>query len=83
MAGLQFAKDLVLQEFILEGDSLFVYRALAGLSPPSAVVALLVYGILDSCHEVRNLRFSHMLHKENKHTHLLTEHALGIIDFLV
>ena len=83
MAGLQFAKDLVLPEFILEGDSLFVYRALAGLSPPSAVVALLVYGILDYCHEVHNVRFSCMQRKRNKPTHLLTEHTLGIIDFLV
>ena len=34
-------------------------------------------------HEVRNVRFSHMLRKGNKPTHLLIEHALGIIDFLV
>ena len=81
MAGLQFAKDLVLQEFILEGDSLFVYRALAGLSPPSAMVALVVYGILDSCPEVHNVRFSHMQHKGNKHAHLLAKHALVSIDF--
>ena len=32
-------------------------------------------------HEVRNVRFSHMLRKGNKPTHLLIEHALGIIDF--
>ena len=47
--GLQFAKDVGLQEFILERDSLNVYCALAGLSPSPAVVAPIVYGILDSC----------------------------------
>ena len=31
--SLQFAKDMGLQEFILEGDSLNVFRALVGLSP--------------------------------------------------
>ena len=77
----QFAKDLGLQEFILEGGSLFVYCALAGLSHPSTMVALFVYGILDSCHEVRNVRFSHVQRKENKSAHLLAKHALVSIDF--
>ena len=70
-----------LQEFILEGDSLLVYCALAGLSPPSAMVALVVYGILDSCHEIRNVRFSHVQRKGNKPAHLLAKHALVIVDF--
>ena len=37
--GLQFAKDVGLQEFILEGDSLNVYLALVGLSPLLVLVA--------------------------------------------
>ena len=81
MSDTQFAKDLGLQEFILEGDSLFVYCALAGLSHPSTMVALFGYGILDSCHEVRNVRFSHVQREENKPTHLLAKHALVIVDF--
>ena len=47
-AGLQFAKDLGIQDFILEGDSLNVYRALVGLSHAAVVVAPIIYGILDS-----------------------------------
>ena len=49
--GLQFAKDVGLEEFIL-GDSLNVQRALDGLSPSPTVVAPIVYGILDTCQEV-------------------------------
>ena len=83
MSDTQFAKDLGLQEFILEGDSLFVYCALAGLSHPSTMVALFVYGILDSCHKVRNVRFSHVQRKGNKSTHLLAKHVLIIVDFFL
>ena len=81
MSDPQFAKDLGLQEFILEGESLFVYCALAGLSHPSTMVALFVYGILDSCHKVRNVRFSHVQRKGNKSAHLLAKHVLIIVDF--
>ena len=56
-ASLQFAKDLGLQDFILGGDSLNVYRALTGLSHAAAMVAPIVYGILDSCHNIHNVRF--------------------------
>ena len=45
------------------------------------MVALVVYGILDSCPEVHNVRFSHMQHKGNKHAHLLAKHALVIVEF--
>ena len=44
-SSLQFAKDVGLQEFILEGDSLNVVRALQGLSPPSVLVMCIIYGI--------------------------------------
>ena len=58
-----------------------MYCALAGLPPPSAMVALVVYGILDSCHEIRNVRFSHVQRKGNKPAHLFAKHALVIVDF--
>nr|POF22909.1 hypothetical protein CFP56_38196 [Quercus suber] len=51
-AKAQFAKDVGLQEFILEGNSLNVFHALAGLSPPSASVMPIIYGIQASCHDV-------------------------------
>ena len=72
-----------LQDFILERDSLNVYRALTGLSHAVAVVAPIVYGIIDSCNEVCNFRFSHVRRKGNTLAHLLTKHACGIVDFLV
>ena len=82
-AGLQFAKDLGIQDFILEGDSLNVYRALAGLSHAATVVAPIIYGILDSCHDIHNVRFSHVKRKGNTPAHLLNKHASGIVDYLV
>ena len=45
------------------------------------MVALVVYRILDSCHEVRNVRLSHMQRKGNKPAHLLAKHALVIVEF--
>ena len=59
-SGLQFAKDVGLHEFILEGDSLNVVRALQGLSPPSVSVMSVIYGIQSSCNDVRKVLFSHV-----------------------
>ena len=43
--GLQFAKDVGIYDLILMGDSLVMYRALAGISPSPASVAAIVYGM--------------------------------------
>ena len=59
-SGLQFAKDVGLQKFILEGDSLNVVHALEGLSPPSILMMPIIYGIQSSCHDVRKMLFSHV-----------------------
>ena len=59
-SGLQFAKDMGLQKFILEGDSLNVVQALEGLSPPSISMMPIIYGIQSSCHDVRKMLFSHV-----------------------
>ena len=65
------------------GDSLTVYRALVGLSHATAMVAPIIYGILDSCRDIRNVRFSHVKRKGNTPAHLLAKHACGIVDYLV
>ena len=78
-SGLQFAKDVGLQEFILKGDSLNVVRALRGLSPPSVSVMSIIYGIQSSCHDVRKVLFSHVCRKGNKLAYLLTKHAISIV----
>ena len=43
-AGIQFVKDIGIQDFILEGNSLTIYRALAGLTLPPTTVDSLVKG---------------------------------------
>ena len=82
-SGLQFAKEVGLQEFILEGDSLNVVCALQGLSLPSVLVMSIVYGILNSTHDVRKVLFSHVCKNGNKPAHLLTKHVISIVDFVV
>ena len=47
------------------------------------MVAPIVYGILDSCQEVRYVRFSHVHRKGNKQAHLLAKYVVGIVDYLV
>ena len=82
-SGLQFAKDVGLREFILEGDSLNVVRALQGLSLLSVSVMPIIYGIQSSCHDVRKVLFSHVCSRQgNKPAHLLAKHAISIVDFM-
>ena len=40
--GLEFARDVGVQDFILEGDSLVVYNALFGFSTPPSTKAFVV-----------------------------------------
>ena len=47
------------------------------------MVTPIIYGIPDSCYDIRNVRFSNVKHKENTPAHLLAKHACGIVDFLV
>ena len=82
-SGLQFAKEIGLQEFILEGDSLNVVRALQGLSLPSDSVMPIIYRIQSSTHDVREVLFYHVCKNGNKFTHLLAKHAISIVDVVV
>ena len=80
--GLQFAKEPLVQDFILEGDSLLVINALKELSPPpSSVVAIISSSLLVS-QEFRHV-FSHVPRQGNRLTHLLAKYTLGIDDFSV
>ena len=82
-SGLQFAKDVGLQEFILKGDSLNVVRALRGLSPPSVSVMSIIYGIQSSCNDVRKVLFSHTCRQGNRPAHILAKHVISTVDFMV
>ena len=67
----------------MEGDSLNVVCALQGLSLPSVLVMSIVYGILNSTHDVRKVLFSHACKNGNKPAHLLAKHVISIVDFVV
>ena len=56
--GLQFAKDLLIHDFILESDSLLVTNALQELSPPPSSVAAIIYSSLLISKEFRQVEFS-------------------------
>ena len=79
--GLQFAMDVGIHDFILEGDSLLIHNALCGLSPPPSSVALVIRGMLMSCGAFYQVDFSHIRRQGNRPTHLLAKHVLGIVDY--
>ncbi|KAK9998387.1 hypothetical protein SO802_017990 [Lithocarpus litseifolius] len=80
-AGMQFAKDIGIQDFILEGDSLTIYRALSGLSNAPTSVDSVVQGLLSFSKKFRKVSFSRALPYENTPAHFLAKHAKGIVDF--
>ena len=81
-AGVQFAKDIGIQDVILEGDSLTVLNALCGNTSPPSSVAVVVAGIkVLSCY-LRQVEFSHVRRQCNRPAHLLAKYASGIVDFM-
>ena len=58
--ALQMAKDLLIQEFILESDSLILVNALKERSPPSIAVAAVVYNTLAASYGFRHVEFNHV-----------------------
>lgn len=81
-AGLHFARDVGISDFIMEGDSLVVYNALSGQSSTPSSVASVISGILDFCGVFGGVDFSHIRRQGNKPAHLLAKHVVGIIDYL-
>ena len=81
--GLMFARDLSIQDFILESDSLALINALQDLSPPPLLVAALVFSSVAMSHSFRCVDFSHVGHNGNRPAHLLAKHALGNAVFFV
>ena len=47
--GLQFAKDVGIHDFIIEGDSLIVYNAFCGHSSSPSFVASIISGMIVTC----------------------------------
>ena len=82
-ASLLLAKDIGIQDVILEGGSLVIYCALCEASLPPSSIALVVLGMMDLCKEFRWIEFSHVRRKGNRPAHLLAKYVVGIGDFLV
>ena len=71
--GILFARDIGLQEFVLEWNSQVVVNAMTGCSYPPSSIALLCY----LSHEFRGVEVSHTHMDRNVPAHLLAKYALG------
>ena len=76
---LQFAKQLGISDFTIEGDSLIVSRALSQFSLVPASIDLVIMGIRLTALEFHNVYFSHVKHNANIPAHLLAKYAKGIV----
>ena len=63
--GMQFAKDVGIQDVVLEGDSIIINRALCELSTPPSSMAPIIEGILDLSKDFRRVQFSHIRRQGN------------------
>ena len=59
-AGILFAKEVGIREFILEGDFAVTVQDLKQVSHAPYSIASMIYGSLTECHEFRNVVFSHV-----------------------
>ena len=82
-AGLLLARDIGIQDVILEGDSLVIYNALCEVSLPPSSIASIMVGMLDLCKTFMRIEFSHVKRKGNRLAHLLAKYVVGIDDFIV
>ena len=80
--GVQFARDIGIQDCIIEGDSLTIYTALYGNTSPPSAVAVVVSSIKVLCGAIRGVEFSHTRRQCNRLAHLLAKQASGISDFI-
>ena len=81
--GLLFVRDLSIQDFTLERDSLTLINALQDMSPPPSSLAALVYSSVAMSHSFGCVDFSYVGHNGNKPAYLLARHALGIAELSV
>ncbi|KAL0017569.1 hypothetical protein SO802_004638 [Lithocarpus litseifolius] len=79
--GITFAKEVGIQDFVLEGDSLTIVNALCEKTSAPSSVASLIYGIKAGSNELRNVYFFHVCRSENLLAHLLAKFVVGISDY--
>ncbi|XP_075659121.1 uncharacterized protein LOC142629001 [Castanea sativa] len=82
VVGLIFAKDIGIPNFILEGDSLIIHRALCETSDPPSSMATIIQGVQELSKEFRGIEFSHVRRQGNNPAYLLAKHALGVVDYM-
>ena len=73
--GLQFAKQLGVSDFTIEGDSLIVSRVLSQFSSVLASIDAVIMGIRSTALEFHNVYFSHVKCNANIPAHLLAKYA--------
>ena len=77
--GLQFAKQLGVSEFIIEGDLLIVSKALSHSSSAPTSIDAMIMGIRSVVLEFHSVYFSHVKRNANTPAHLLAKYAKGIV----
>ena len=73
--GLQFAKQLGVSDFTIEGDSLIASRVLSQFSSVLALIDVVIMGIRSATLEFHNVYFSHVKRNANIPAHLLAKYA--------
>ena len=80
-AAVQFARDIGVQDCIIEGDSLITYNALSGNTPPPSSVEAVISGIRVLSGFLRRVKFSHVRRQCNRPMHQLVR-VVGFIVWL-
>nr|POF07304.1 hypothetical protein CFP56_45445 [Quercus suber] len=63
----KFARDLMVRDLVLEGDSLVIVKALKDGSPPPASVAVVLYNVQSVSYELRRVEFSHICRQDDRY----------------
>ena len=83
VTALSLASDIGVQQAILEGDSLEVFKAQTDDSVPLAPFGLFIDEVKSLSSQFVKLLYSHTFREGNSLAHGLARHAIGIPDFLV
>ena len=83
VTALSLASDIGVQQAILEGDSLEVFKAQTEDSAPLAPFGLFIDEVKSLSSQFVKLLYSHIFREGNSLAHGLARHAIGIPDFLV
>ena len=80
--GITFAKYMGFHDIDLEGDSVLISNAIAGISSPPSSVASVVYEISSLLSAFHRFSISHVGRKGNQVAYLLAKHAQGVEQYV-